>query len=98
MFASIATAVDGIGARYFGEVRVLAQNDALIAQTSFYAKAISFIGAADNTGAFDWFANLRASAHIPAIAAGHGSAVFDQDGAIGSTPDCSDLAARGNPA
>ena len=76
MFGAIATGVDGIGARYFNEVRVLAQNNALIAQTSFYEKAISFIAAADNAGAFDWFANLRASAQIPAVDGGHGEAVL----------------------
>ena len=73
-FAAIATGVDGIGARYFGELRVLGST--LRGGTSFYEKAISFIGAADNSGAFDFLSNLRASAYILSKGAGIGQAIL----------------------
>ena len=73
-FAHIATGVDGIGARYFNELRVLANTNTT--DTSLYSKAISFIGAADNSGAFDFFANLRASAHMLQPGAGKGHAIL----------------------
>ena len=74
LFAYIATGVDGIGARTFSELRVLA--NAVSSDTSLYAKAISFIGAADNSGAFDFFANLRASAYLSDPAAAQGRAIL----------------------
>ena len=84
-FGYVATGVDGIGARYFGEVRVLAAGTVANRSangTSLYAKAISFIGAADNPGAFEWYSNLRASAaHGGAlVGVGERASLFDQDG------------------
>ena len=44
--------------------------------TSFYAKAISFIGAADNSGAFDGISNMRASKHMLQPSNGNGEAIL----------------------
>ena len=78
LFEAIASGVDGVGARYFTELRVLAETVAVSAQTSFYAKAASFIGSADNGGAFNFLTgpNFRGSAHMATAAGGLGKAIL----------------------
>ena len=76
LFAAVASGIDGRKARNFNEINVLAQAATANNQTSFYEKAISFIGAADNSGAFNFFANIRASAHMAAPSGGLGTAIL----------------------
>ena len=78
LMSSIATAVNGRGARYFQEVRVLAGNTSGSGQTTFYAKSAEFFGSASTTPAWEFLTgpNFRASAHMKAAAGGEDEGIL----------------------
>lgn len=68
LLGAIASVVDGRGARFFNEVRVLAGNTSAGSQTTAYARIGALIAGASLDAVFNLLAGIRASGHMAAAA------------------------------
>ena len=70
LLAGVHGLVDGRGAFYYTDIRLLAGNTAAASQTTAHTRLGALLAAATFDGIFNWLGDIRASAHMPAAAAG----------------------------
>ena len=81
LIAAMHGVVDGKGASFFREVRLLAGNTAATSQTTAFSRLGVLLSAVDLDALFEVLANVRASAHMPAASGGEDNIIAIKTGA-----------------
>ena len=81
LLAAVHGVVDGRAARYFNDVVLLSGNTAASGQTTAFSLIGTFLAATTIDAVFNWFANIRASAHMPAASGGEDNIIAVKTGA-----------------
>ena len=81
LIAAMHGVVDGKGASFFREVRLLAGNTAATSQTTAFARLGALLAAVDLDALFEVLTNVRASAHMPAASGGEDNIIAIKTGA-----------------
>ena len=81
LIAAMHGVVDGKGASFFREVRLLAGNTAASSQTTAFARLGALLAAVTGDALFEVLTNVRASAHIAAASGGEDTIIAIKTGA-----------------
>ena len=81
LIAAMHGVVDGKGASFFREVRLMAGNTAASSQTTAFARLGALLAAVDLDALFEVLTNVRASAHMPAASGGEDNIIAIKTGA-----------------
>ena len=81
LISAVHGVVDGRGARYFNEVRLLAGNTGTSGQTTAFAHIGALIAATTIDAVFNWMASIRASAHMIVASGGEDNIIAIKTGA-----------------
>ena len=86
--------VDGRGARYFNEIRLLAGNTSASSQTTAFSRLGALLAAVTVDAHFSYLGNIRASAHMTAASGGEDNIIAVKTGAAAAAFDRAGLATR----
>ena len=81
MLGGVYALVDGRGARYFNEIRLLAGNTSASSQTTAFSRIGALLAAVTVDAHFSYLASIRASAHMTAASGGEDNIIAVKTGA-----------------